>query len=78
MNIKQKIIELCDEMIIFWNQLKKKVESIPDEDNAELVCEWYNYFKEHADSIGKFSYTKLRIKEIERQLIMEQELKYED
>lgn len=78
MNIKQKIIELCDSMIVFWQQFKTEMEAIPDEDNAELVCKWYDYFQEHGDTVGKLSETKCNIKEIERQLIMKQELKYEE
>ena len=78
MGIKQKIIELCDNMIAFWQQLKKEVEVISSEDNAELVCKWYDYFQEHSDTVGKLSETKLSIKEVERQLIIKRELKYED
>lgn len=78
MNIKRKIIELCDNMIVFWEQFKREIEIIPDEDNAELVCKWYDYFQEHGDTIGKLSETKWSIKKIERQLIMKQELKYEE
>ena len=78
MNIKQKVIELCDSMIAFWQQFKTEVEAIPDEDNAELVCKWYDYFQEHRDAAGKLSETKYRVKEIERQLVMKHELKYEE
>ena len=68
MNIKQKIIELCDDMIVFWQQFKKEVEEISDEDNAILVYRWHDYFKEHKDTIGKLSETKWNVEEIERQL----------
>lgn len=78
MDIKRKIIELCDNMVVFWQQFKAEVETIPDGDNAELVCKWYNYFREHGDTVGKLSETKWNVKEVERQLIMKRELKYED
>ena len=78
MNIKRKIIELCDEMIALWNGLKKEIESIPSEDEVELVCRWHDYFREHGDIVGTFGETKRVLKEAEERLIMERKLKYED
>lgn len=78
MDIKQKIIGLCDNMVVFWQQFKTEVKAIPDEDNAELVCKWYDYFREHGDTVEKLSETKWNVKEVERQLIMKRELKYEE
>ena len=61
-NINQQIIEICDEFVIFFQQLKEEVKTISNEDNIELVCRWHSYFEEHGDVIGKFSYTKYRMK----------------
>ena len=78
MNIKQEIMELCDSMIAFWQQLKKKVDAIPKEGSVELVCKWYDYFQEHSDTIGKLSNTKYDIEEVKNHLLMTGELKYEE
>ena len=66
MFIKQNVIELCDDMICFWQQLKDETESISDNnDSVKLVCDkWYNHFERHGDTIGKFSEVKHDIEEI--------------
>ena len=76
-DIKQKIIELCGYMIIFWDGLNKEIEQIPNEDKAEIVYRWYRYFEESCASV-KFSETKRIIDEAKEDLIMSGELRYED
>lgn len=78
MNVKQQIIELCDGMAVFWEQLKNEIESVPNEDSAELVCKWHNYFEEHGDAISKLSETKYNVTQLEKHLITQGELKYEN
>lgn len=78
MNIKEKIIRLCDNMISFWQKLKKEIETIQSDDNLELICKWYDYFEKNADTVGNLSETKWIIEDAERELIMKGELKYEN
>lgn len=77
MNIKQRIIKLCDSMIAFWNQLKIEVEAIPDADDVDIIYKWRTYFPEHGDIIAELGETKRCAKEVEEKLIMERKLKYE-
>lgn len=68
-NIKQEIIDLCDDFVAFWKQFKDEVNTIADDDDAELVLKWRGYFVEHNDTIWKLTKTKLHAEEIERHLI---------
>lgn len=77
MDIKQDILNVCDDMIFLWDQLKAEIEAIPDEDVADIVCRWQDYFQEHADIIANFSMVKKDIEEVKRTLLMDGELDYE-
>ena len=65
-SVNQEIVELCDDFILFFQQLKEEVKSIPNEDSVELVCKWHSYFEEHGNVVGKFSYIKNKMEEIEQ------------
>lgn len=78
MDIKQDILNVCDDMIFLWDQLKAEIEAIPDEDVADIVCRWQDYFQEHADIIANFSMVKRNVEEVKQTLLMEGELKYEE
>lgn len=75
MDIKQNIIELCDEMMTFWQNLKEKMESISKEDKATVVCEWSNYFIDNSHTIGKLSEVKMNVDQIKEKMVMIQEFK---
>ena len=77
MDIKQDILNVCDAMIFLWDQLKAEIEAIPDEDVADIVCRWQDYFQEHADIIANFSMVKRDVEEVKRTLLIEGELDYE-
>ena len=77
MDIKQDILNVCDDMIFLWDQLKAETEAIPDEDVADIVCRWQDYFQEHADIITNFSTVKRNVEEVKRTLLMEGKLDYE-
>ena len=58
MSIKQMIIKLCDDMIVFWTKLKEDVEVIPDEDNCEIINKWYGHFEDNSEFVGELSDVK--------------------
>lgn len=76
MDIMQEIIELCDDMVVFWEQFKAEVEAIPSEDEADLVLKWHDYFQTNSAVVANLSMTKRNIDELERSLIMNGELEY--
>lgn len=78
MDIKQKIIELCNDMIIFWQDLKKNMESMTNGDESTIVCKWHSHFTEHFHAIGKLSDTKRDIDEIDIHMTMREELRDEN
>ena len=77
-NIKQEIIALCDDFVAFWKQFKDEINTIADDDDAELVLKWKGYFVEHNDATLKLIQTKLHAQKIERHLIECGVLKIED
>lgn len=78
MNIKQEIIEICDDMISFWDGLKRKIKQIPNEDTTEIVCKWNDYFPEHSNTTINLIKTKMDIELVERELIKTGVLKCKD
>ena len=78
MDIKQDILNVCDDMIFLWDQLKAEMEALPDEDVADVICKWQDYFEENANIITNFSMTKRNIEEIKQSLVMNGKLKYVD
>lgn len=77
-NIKQEIMDLCDNFVMFWKQFKEEIDSIADDDKAELILKWKNYFVEHNETTLKFIETNLHAKGIQRVLIENGELFLED
>ena len=77
-NIKQEVIELCNDMIIFWNGLQKEVEKIPDQNKDDIVIKWKSYFPENRDAISKLVVTKMHIEAIKEELIEHGLLRYEE
>lgn len=77
-NIKQEIIELCNDMIIFWDGLQKEIMKIPNRTQEDVVLKWKSYFPEHKDIISKLSWAKVHIDRLEREFIECGVLKYED
>ena len=77
-NIKQEIIDLCDDFVEFWMQFKEEINAIADDDKAELILKWKNYFVDHNRTIAKLIETKLHAEGIERVLIEKGELQLED
>lgn len=73
MDVKQNVIELCDEMINFWQNLKEKIEYISKEDKTTLVCEWSNHFIDNSHTIGKLTEVKTNIDQIKEKMVMIQE-----
>lgn len=61
MDIRQELIELCVDMVGFWEQLKKEVELIPEIDRDKVVHKWNTYFKDHVESVDKLINTKMHI-----------------
>lgn len=77
-NIKQEIIDLCDDFIEFWTQFKEEINAIADDDKAELILKWENYFVDHNRTIAKLIKTKLHAEGIAQVLIEKGELQWED
>lgn len=77
-NIKQEIIDLCDISIEFWQQFKKEISAIADDDKAELVLKWKNYFVEHNEFALKLTETKLYAEAITENLIEQGILELEE
>ena len=77
-NIKQEIMNLCDDFVVFWKQFKEEIDSIADDDKAELILKWKNYFVEHNGTTLKFIETNLHAKDIQQVLIEKGELFLED
>lgn len=65
LNMKQDIMELCNDMSEFFVQLGNKMELIPEENIADIVFQFEDYFSEHRDVIGRFSEIKNKVREIE-------------
>lgn len=76
-NIKREIIELCNDMIVFWDGLQKEVEKIPNQNQDDIVLKWKEYFPEHHDVISKLSFAKMHIDNLERELVERGALVYE-
>ena len=76
MNIKKEVIKLCNDMIDFWNRLEREIQSIPNEDKAEIVRRWNNYFPENSNTTINLINTKMNIEMIEKELIEESVSKY--
>ncbi len=74
MSIKRQIIELCNDMIIFWDGLEREIMKIPNQNEADIVYMWQEYFREHGDIVGTFSATKNSVNEVKEELIMNCEL----
>ena len=60
-NIKQDLLDLCDDMSMFFLQLKAEMELVSEVD-AELVNKFETYFQEHKDIVSKFSDVKNKIR----------------
>ena len=78
MNIKQKIIETCDVMIDFWEKFKTEIEAIPNENEVDVICKWHDYYQMNSDAISDLIITRMRIDEVEKNLIEKGKLKYID
>lgn len=78
MNIKQEIIELCNDMIIFWDGLEREMMKIQNQNQDDIVLKWKSYFPEHYDTISKLTFAKMHIDNLERELIEKGVLRYED
>lgn len=76
MDVKQRIIETCDSMVAFWEQFKAEIESIPNEDEVDVVCTWHDYYQMNSGAISDLIITRMRIDEVEKNLIEKGKLKY--
>ena len=77
-NIKQEIIELCHDMIIFWDRLQREIMKIPNQNKDDIVLKWKSYFPENHDVISKLILTKMNIESLERELIESGVLRYKE
>lgn len=77
-NIKQEIMDLCDVSVEFWKRFKEEIDSIPDNDNVELVLKWKNFFVENNAMTIKLIETKLYAETISEELIMQGKLFIEE
>lgn len=75
--IKEEIINLCDDFVVFWNQLKEEIALIDDHNDVDLVLQWHNYFVEHGDITTELNMIKRHVENIEEKLIKTGELKCE-
>lgn len=78
MNIKQELIELCKVQVAFWEKFKNETELIPEDDDASIVLKWDSFFKDNVESVNKLIDVRKHMKQAEEQLIMNQELFYEE
>lgn len=51
-NLKQDILDVCDEMIVFFSQLKSEIKLRTDEE--EIVQHFEDYFKNNGEMVGRF------------------------
>ena len=77
-NIKQEIMDLCDISIEFWKQFKKEISDIADNNKADLILKWKNYFVEHNEFALELSRTKMHAEMIEEDLIEQGVLELEE
>ena len=78
MGIKRQILELCNDMIMFWDGLEREIMKIPNQNEADIVYMWQEYFHEHGDIVGTLGATKRSVNEVKKDLVMKGELKYEN
>lgn len=78
MNIRQELIELCDSQIDFWSKFKRETEEISDADVVNIVLEWRSFFKDNVGAIEKLIDTRMHMEQVENELIIKQELFYEE
>lgn len=77
-NIKQEIMDLCNNSVEFWKRLGEEIDIIADDDMDELILKWRGYFVEHKDTVLKLTETKAHAKGIEDDLFENGKLSYED
>ena len=58
--MKEKILKLCDDMIIFWLDLKNEIKILDNEDY--IVNTWEEFFPAHAETITELSEVKNMIR----------------
>ena len=51
--IKELLLELGDDQIVFWRKFCNEVKDISDENEQELLDKWNTFFKENKASIDK-------------------------
>ena len=78
MNIKKEILKVCNSMVAFWDTFEREISAIPNEDEAEIICRWHNYFQEHSDVVTDLSMLKHDIDELEKSLFMDGKLQYKE
>lgn len=77
-NIKQKIINLCNNFVTFWEQLREETNAIDDDNIENLISEWNNYFVKHRQVTLQLIETNLDIEAINEALIKDCKIKLED
>lgn len=71
--LKIDILQMCDNISTFFQELKAEIEKIPAEKTAELTLSFLDYFENHADAIGQFSIVVTKIRKEQDYLLMLEE-----
>ena len=72
--MKKQIIEMCNSLIIFLDDLKTLMMEIPDENKADIVYEFYNYFEDHKEPLKELYRTINILRKAKNELVMRGEL----
>ena len=76
--MKNELKLFCDDAIYFFTGLKSALWSVPEDNLAELVCQWKNYFEENAVFAAEFRAVNRAMKDLELELVMNGELEWEE
>ena len=76
--MKNELKLFCDDAIYFFTGLKSALWSVSEDNLAELVCQWKDYFEENAVFVAEFKTVARAMKELEIELIMKGELVLEE
>lgn len=76
--MKNELKLFCDDAIYFFTGLKTALWSAPEDNLAELVRQWKNYFEKNAVFVAEFKAVNRAMKELETELVMKGELEWEE
>lgn len=76
--MKNELKLFCDDAIYFFTGLKSALWSVSEDNLAELVCQWKDYFEKNAVFVTEFKAVNRAMKELETELVMRGELEWKE